>query len=48
MPRNNEHFEQLRAAVTNLFPQRHSPYCRNLLKSTLRDIQALYPKARKI
>ncbi len=48
MPRNNEHFAHLTGAVANLFSQRHNPYCRRLLKATLQDIQALYPKARKV
>lgn len=33
--------EQRRAVIRNLWPQRHSPYSRNLLKSTLRDCRAL-------
>ncbi len=34
----------LNSAVKNLWPQRHSPYCRYLLKSAITDLRVLFPK----
>ncbi len=41
MSRFNDPREERRSGIRNLWPQRRSAYCRNLLKSVLRDCRAL-------